>query len=68
MKELSIDQMEMITGGKIDCDAVAGFTVGLTIGLALGALAVSTGGLGLIVGAGLTGYFGTIGTLGCMMY
>ncbi len=66
MKELSMEQMEMVSGGA-DCETVAGVAIGLTGGLALGALSVSTGGLALGVATGLSGYFGTMGVLLCGM-
>lgn len=66
MKELSIEQLEMVSGGK-DCEDVAVFAITVTGVLAIGALTATTGGLGLGVAAGLSGYFGTMGVLLCGM-
>ena len=66
MKELSIEKMEMVSGGK-DCEDIAIFTITVTGVLLIGAVTATTGGAGLVVAGGLSGYFGTMGVLLCGM-
>lgn len=64
MKELSLKQMSLTSGGD-ECDKLGGFAIGLTTGLVI--LGVASGGLGFFVGAGLATYFGATGALLCQM-
>jgi bacteriocin-like protein len=66
MKELTDDQLELIVGGKVNCESYAGLAAGATVSFLI--IGAATGGLGFVVAGGLTGYFGTIGVLGCFMY
>lgn len=64
MKELSIEKMEMVSGG-MDCETGAGLSYGAAASLLI--IGAATGGVGFLVAGGLTAYFGTIGTLACAM-